>query len=70
MEAKVDFTQDNSVEVTPRKGKILTQAVLNAAKYLDLNDLQLSSVLGVSTDEFCDLRLGSKQLIENTTSFV
>ena len=66
----MELTQDNSVKTTLRKGKILTQAVLNVAKYLGLNDGQLSSALGVSADELYDLKLGSKQLIENTTSFV
>ena len=63
-------TQDKSVKATLRKGKILTQAVMNAAKYLGLNDQQLSTALEISTDELCAMRSGSKQLIENSTSFV
>lgn len=70
MEVIEELDQENNTEAALRKGKILTQAVLNAAKYLGLNDRQLSSALEISTDELCDFRLGSNQLVENTKSFI
>ena len=52
------------------KSKILSQAVLTAAKYLGLNDLQLATTIGITNNELAKIEQGEKRLIENSAPYL
>ena len=53
-----------------RKSKILSQAVLTAAKYLGLSDLQLATAIDITNNELAKIKQGEKRLIENSTPYL